>query len=183
MDIQKTKLDGAFLIQPKVFSDQRGFFLESYSKKEFLTAKIDATFVQDNHSFSMKKGVLRGLHFQYPPFAQAKLVRVIKGQVLDVIVDLRKNSKTFGHWESFELSEKNFKMLFIPRGMAHGFYVLEENTHFIYKTDNYYDAKSDGGVSWNDPDLNISWPIKNPLLSEKDQKQQSWQKFLKNNPF
>ncbi len=183
MDIQKTKFDGAFLIRPKVFNDQRGFFLESYSKKEFLAVGIDATFVQDNHSFSMEKGVLRGLHFQHPPFAQAKLVRVIKGRVLDIIVDLRKNSKTFGRWESFELSEKNFKMLFIPRGMAHSFCVLEENTHFVYKADNYYDAKSDGGIFWNDPDLNISWPIENPLISEKDQKQQSWREFLKNNPF
>jgi dTDP-4-dehydrorhamnose 3,5-epimerase len=182
-EFQKTKIEGVFLVQPMVFKDQRGFFLESYSKKDFLAAGIEVDFVQDNHSFSMDKWVIRGLHFQRPPFAQAKLVRVVKGKVLDVVVDLRKDSQTFGQWESFELSKENFQMLFIPRGMAHGFCVLEDNTHFLYKTDNYYDAKSDGGIAWNDSDLKITWPAENPTLSVKDRKQPDWQEFLKNNPF
>lgn len=183
LEFQKTKIDGVFLVTPKVFGDQRGFFLESYSQKEFLASGIEVNFVQDNHSFSPEKGVLRGLHFQKPPFSQAKLVRVVKGKVLDVVVDLRKDSLTLGRWESFELSEDNFFSVFIPKGMAHGFCVLEENTHFLYKTDNYYSAESDGGILWNDQDLKIQWPIENPILSEKDQNQLSWQEFLKNNPF
>jgi len=183
LEFQKTKIEGVFLVAPKVFGDKRGFFLESYSQKEFLVAGIDVKFVQDNHSFSAEKGVLRGLHFQRPPFSQAKLVRVVKGKVLDVVLDLRKNSPTFGQWEGFELSEDNFLSVFVPRGMAHGFCVLEENTHFLYKTDNYYSAESDGGILWNDQDLKITWPIEKPILSEKDQKQPTWQEFLKNNPF
>lgn len=183
LEFEKTKIDGVFLIKPKVFGDKRGFFLESYSEKEFLVAGIDVRFVQDNHSFSTEKGVLRGLHFQDPPFAQAKLVRVVNGSVLDVVVDLRKDSSTFGQWESFELSAENFQMLFIPRGMAHGFCVLAENTHFLYKTDNYYNVECDKGISWSDPDLNIIWPVKDPIISEKDQGQLSWKEFLKNNLF
>ncbi|MCX6761666.1 MAG: dTDP-4-dehydrorhamnose 3,5-epimerase [Candidatus Moranbacteria bacterium] len=183
LEFQKTKIEGVFLIKPKVNGDHRGFFLETYREEEFLAAGIDVKFVQDNHSFSAEKGVLRGLHFQWPPFAQAKLVRVVKGKLLDVVVDLRKDSPTFGQWESFELSEENFQMLFVPRGMAHGFCVLETDTHFLYKTDNYYNAESDAGIAWNDPELKITWPIASPILSEKDQKQQSWQEFLKNNPF
>ena len=161
-------------------SDAAWYFIP---EKAGVAGGIDARFVQDNHSFSAEKGVARGLHFQRPPFAQAKLVRVITGKVLDVVVDLRKDSKTFGQWASFELLAENFEMLFIPRGMAHGFCVLEDNTHFFYKTDEFYDAKSEGGIAWNDPDLKIDWPIANPILSEKDQKLPSWQEFLQNNPF
>jgi dTDP-4-dehydrorhamnose 3,5-epimerase len=182
-EFQKTKIEGVLLIKPQVISDHRGFFLETYREEEFLAAGIDARFVQDNHSFSVEKWVIRGLHFQRPPFAQAKLVRVVKGKVLDVVVDLRKDSPTFGEWESFELSKDNFQMLFVPHGMAHGFCVLEDNTHFLYKTDNYYDAKSEGGIYFNDSRLKISWPATNPIVSVKDQKQESWQEFLKNNPF
>lgn len=183
MEFKKTKIEGVILIQPKVFGDNRGFFLESYSQKEFEAGGIKAKFVQDNHSFSVEKGVLRGLHFQLPPFAQAKLVRVVKGKVLDVVVDLRKSSPTFGQWSAFELSEENHLSLFIPQGLAHGFCVLEPGTHFLYKTDNYYNAESDRGIAWNDPDLKIDWPVVNPILSEKDRNQTSWQDFLKNNPF
>ena len=183
MEFQKTKLEGAFLIKLQVFEDERGFFLENYSAKKFKEAGIENVFVQDNHTMSVQKGVLRGLHFQKPPYTQAKLVRVTSGKVLDVIVDLRKDSKTFGQWQSFELSAKNFLVLFVPRGFAHGFCTLEENTEFEYKCDNFYAPESDSGIIWNDGDLKIDWPIENPILSEKDQKQQTFGEFLKNNLF
>ena len=171
MEFQKTTLKNALLIQPKVFEDQRGFFLESYSKEGFKKAGIDADFVQDNHSFSVPKSVLRGLHFQKPPHAQAKLVRVTKGAVFDAIVDLREDSETFGKWEGFELSASNKLMLFVPRGFAHGFCTLEENTEFMYKVDNFYAPRSDSGIIWNDPTLNIKWPLEGePIISEKDAK-------------
>lgn len=183
MEFQKTKLEGAFLIKLQVFEDERGFFLENYSAKKFKEAGIENVFVQDNHTMSVQKGVLRGLHFQKPPYTQAKLVRVTSGKVLDVIVDLRKDSKTFGQWQSFELSAKNKWVLFVPRGFAHGFCTLEENTEFEYKCDNFYAPESDSGIIWNDKDLKIDWPIENPILSEKDQKQQTFGEFLKNNLF
>ena len=168
MEFIKTTLKGAILIKPQVFRDERGFFLESYSEKIFKDNGITANFVQDNHSLSLKKGVLRGLHFQKPPHTQAKLVRVTRGKVYDVIVDLRKNSETFGKWEGFNLSAENFHMLFVPKGFAHGFITLEDNTEFQYKCDAYYDKESEGGIIWNDPDLNINWPVENPILSDKD---------------
>lgn len=181
MEIEKTSLEGAYIIKPKVFEDERGFFAETYSKKKFEEAGIMADFVQDNHSLSVTKGVLRGLHFQNPPDAQAKLVRATKGAVYDVIVDLRKDSPTFGKWEGFELSDKNFWMLFVPRGFAHGFCTLEDYTEFQYKCDNFYAPESEGGIIWNDPDLKIFWPVENPILSEKDAKAQKFADF--NSPF
>lgn len=165
-----TTLKGAYLIKPQVFQDERGFFMETYSAKDFKAAGITADFVQDNHSMSVTKGVLRGLHFQLPGYTQAKLVRVTKGAVYDVIVDLRKDSKTYGKWEAFELTAKNFYMLFVPRGFAHGFCTLEDYTEFQYKCDNLYIPANEGGIIWNDPDLKIYWPIENPILSEKDKK-------------
>jgi dTDP-4-dehydrorhamnose 3,5-epimerase len=173
----KTKLEGVWLIKPKVFSDERGFFLESYSKKKMEEKGIAEDFIQDNHSLSVEKGVLRGLHFQKPPHTQAKLVRVTKGSVFDVAVDLRKNSPTYGQWESFKLSADNFLMLYIPRGFAHGFLTLEDNTEFQYKCDNYYDKESEGGIIWNDPKLNINWPDIEPILSEKDRLHLEFEKF------
>lgn len=170
MEFQKTKFKDVYLITPQVFEDARGFFLESYSKQEFEKNDIAIDFVQDNHSLSAQKGVLRGLHFQKPPFAQTKLVRVTRGKAYDVIVDLRKNSETFGQWEGFELSAENFQMLLIPRGFAHGFLTLADNTEFQYKCDEFYHPEADAGVIWNDPDLKIDWPLKNPILSEKDAK-------------
>lgn len=170
MEIKETSLKGAYLIKPRVFRDTRGFFLESYSRKKFAEAGIKADFVQDNHSLSVSKGVLRGMHFQGPEDTQAKLVRVIKGRVFDVIVDLRKKSETFGKWEGFELSSENFLILFVPRGFAHGFCTMEDNTEFEYKCDNFYNPEKEGGFIWNDPDLKIDWPVKNPTLSEKDGK-------------
>ena len=170
MKFQKTSLKDVFLIKPEVFGDHRGFFMESYSKKKFQEAGIEALFVQDNHSKSEKKGVLRGLHFQRAPHTQAKLVRVTKGSVYDVVVDLRKDSETFGKWEGFELSAENFQMLFVPRGFAHGFCTLEDDTEFLYKADDFYDPPSEGGIAWDDPDLKIDWPVENPVLSERDTK-------------
>jgi dTDP-4-dehydrorhamnose 3,5-epimerase len=170
MDFIKTDIDGLILIKPKVHTDHRGFFLESYSAPTFAAAGINCVFVQDNHSKSMSKGVIRGLHFQTPPVEQSKLVRVIRGAVFDVAVDLRRGSPTFGKWMGFELSERNFNMLFIPKGFAHGFCTLEENTEIVYKVDNPYSREHDAGIIWNDPDLSITWPVSEPVLSEKDEK-------------
>ena len=181
MEFIKTKLKDAWLIKPKVFQDDRGFFLESFSKKVFENQGIEGDFVQDNHSLSVEKGVLRGMHFQKNPMAQAKLVRVIRGKVLDVIVDLRFDSSTFGRWQGFELSAENFSMLFVPRGFGHGFCTLEENTEFVYKVDNFYSAEHDSGLAWNDPDLKIDWPITDPILSEKDKNQGSFKDFVNAN--
>ena len=170
MEFQKTTLKDAYLIKPQVLQDERGFFIETYSEKQFKEAGIDADFVQDNHSQSVTKGTLRGLHFQSGEDAQAKLVRVTKGAVYDVIVDLRKNSPTFGKWEGFELTDNNFYLLYVPRGFAHGFCTLADYTEFQYKCDNFYAPESEGGLIWNDPDLKIYWPIENPILSDKDKK-------------
>ncbi|PIP27051.1 MAG: dTDP-4-dehydrorhamnose 3,5-epimerase [Candidatus Moranbacteria bacterium CG23_combo_of_CG06-09_8_20_14_all_39_10] len=172
MEIVKTTLKDAYLIKPQVFQDERGFFMETYSEKKFKEMGISADFVQDNHSMSVAKGVLRGLHFQNPGDTQAKLVRVTKGAVYDVIVDLRKESETFGKWEGFELTADNFLILFVPRGFAHGFCTLEDYTEFEYKCDNFYAPASESGIIWNDSDLKIYWPIENPILSEKDKKLQ-----------
>jgi dTDP-4-dehydrorhamnose 3,5-epimerase len=177
MEFIKTTLKDAYLVKPKVFRDERGFFLESWSEKFFSEKGIDAKFVQDNHSMSLRKGVLRGLHFQLPPNDQAKLVRVTRGKVYDVIVDLRKDSPTFGKWEGFELSADGFEMLFIPRGFAHAYQTLEDNTEFMYKVDGFYAPESDSGIIWNDPTLNINWPIENPIFSEKDSKLQNFKDF------
>lgn len=168
MDFQKTTIEGLILITPKVFKDQRGFFLESYSDKAFKNVGITTVFVQDNHSRSEPSGVLRGLHFQKPPFAQCKLIRVIQGSIFDVAVDLRKNSPTFGKWLGFELTSDNYNMLLVPQGFAHGFCTLVPGTEVQYKVDNFYSPEHDSGIRWNDPDLNIPWPIKEPVLSAKD---------------
>lgn len=183
MEFQKIKLENAYLIKPQIFEDKRGFFLESYSKREFEKNGIMTDFVQDNHSMSVQKGVLRGFHFQLMPNTQAKLVRVASGSVYDVIIDLRKKSKTFGQWQGFELSAKNFLILFVPRGFAHGFCTLEDSTKFEYKCDNFYAPESDSGIIWNDPDLKINWPIISPILSEKDKNLITFKEFIKNNPF
>ncbi len=184
MEFQKTNLKDVFLIKPQVFQDERGFFTESYNQKKFQEAGIDVKFVQDNHSLSKQKGVLRGLHFQLPPHSQAKLVRVTSGTVYDAVADLRKDSETFGKWQGFELTAKNFQMLFVPRGFAHGFCTLEENTEFLYKCDNFYAPEHDSGIIWNDLDLKIDWPLEgDPIVSEKDSRHQTFKEFIKNNPF
>lgn len=170
-EFTNTSLKGVKIITPAVFEDQRGFFAETYHRKDFLSAGIDCDFVQDNHSKSVKN-VLRGLHYQIN-FPQSKLVRCIKGEVLDVMVDIRKNSPTFGKWESVILSEKNRKQLFIPKGFAHGFLTLSDEAELLYKVDDYYHPNDEGGIIWNDKTLNINWCVPKgvtPILSEKDQK-------------
>lgn len=165
----ETELKGCFIIEPKVFEDERGYFFESFNQKVFCESiGQEVTFVQDNQSFS-KKGVLRGLHFQKGEHAQAKLVRVLQGSVLDVAVDLRKGSKTYGKYISVELTSDNKKQLFIPRGFAHGFVVLSETAHFFYKCDNYYKRDAEGGIRYNDS-INIDWilPEEELILSERD---------------
>jgi len=167
MEIVKTKIPDLHIIKPRVFEDNRGYFFESYNKNTFLMNGIDQNFVQDNESKS-SKGVLRGLHFQKPPFSQGKLVRVMQGAVIDVAVDLRKASPTYGEWVAVELNHKNKWMYWIPPGFAHGFVTLEDDTVFFYKCTNVYNKESEGSILWNDPDLNIDWKVANPLLSEKD---------------
>ncbi len=169
MKFIKTNIPDLTIIEPKVFGDQRGYFLESFNAKQFEENIYKVDFIQDNESKS-SKGVLRGLHFQKPPFEQAKLVRCVKGSVMDVAVDLRKNSPTYGKYEAVELSEENKRQLFVPRGFAHGFVVLSEEAIFSYKVDNWYAPDSDSGIIWNDMDLNINWKIEtqNILLSDKD---------------
>jgi dTDP-4-dehydrorhamnose 3,5-epimerase len=169
LNLIKTSIQDLVLIQPDVFPDQRGYFFESFQKEKFLNLGIDAEFVQDNESMS-QKNVLRGLHFQLPPFAQGKLVRVVKGAVLDVAVDLRKSSRTYGKWVSVTLDAKNKLMAWIPVGFAHGFLTLEDDTIFQYKCTNYYNKASEAGIIWNDPTLGIEWGTKEPLVSEKDLK-------------
>jgi dTDP-4-dehydrorhamnose 3,5-epimerase len=167
MNFEKIAISGLCVISPRVFDDPRGYFFESYSKKTFVEAGITDDFVQSNQSLS-QKGVLRGLHFQTPPFAQSKLVRVIQGAVLDVAVDIRLNSPTYGQHYSIVLSEQNKKMFYVPVGFAHGFLTLEDNTIFSYKCGNYYNKASEQGILWNDATLNIDWGIVDPVLSEKD---------------
>ena len=171
MNVIKTKIEGVVIIQPRVFRDDRGYFFESFSQQRFNELVAPVTFVQDNESRSTY-GVLRGLHFQKPPYAQSKLVRVVKGVVLDVAVDLRKDSPTFGQYEQVLLSEDNKRQFFIPQGLAHGFVVLSPEAVFQYKCDNYYAPQAEGSVRWDDPQININWqlPLGDILLSEKDKK-------------
>ena len=169
MNVIKTPIDGIVIIEPRIFKDARGYFFESFNQEEFEKKVCHTRFVQDNESKSCY-GVVRGLHFQKPPFAQSKLVRVVRGAVLDVAVDIRKGSPTFGHHVAVELTEENHSQLFIPRGFAHGFSVLSEEVVFQYKCDNFYVPQSEGAIAWDDPDLGIDWriPIDKVLLSEKD---------------
>ena len=167
MEIIKTPIKGLLVIKPRIFGDDRGYFFESWSKQSFAEVGLNLDFVQDNQSLS-GKGVLRGLHFQSPPYAQGKLVRVIKGAVLDVAVDIRKESPTYGQYFSVELSEENKTIAWIPSGFAHGFLTLQDNTIFSYKCSGVYNKESEGALLWNDKDLNINWEINNPLVSEKD---------------
>ncbi|MGZ3866187.1 MAG: dTDP-4-dehydrorhamnose 3,5-epimerase [Bacteroidia bacterium] len=167
MVAEKTFIEGLLVIKPKVFEDERGYFFESFNEKLLEEVGLHAKFVQDNQSLS-QKNVLRGMHFQAPPFAQGKLVRVIKGAALDVVVDIRKGSPTYGKTFSIELNEQNKTMLWVPEGFAHGFCTLQDNTIFYYKCTNYYNKASEGSIAWNDPALNIAWNITNPVLSDKD---------------
>ena len=170
MNVIRTEIEGVLVIEPQVFGDERGYFFESFNAEQFLAQTgVEVTFVQDNESRS-KRGVLRGLHFQREPYAQAKLVRVVQGRVLDVAVDIRPESPTFGRYVAVELSGENKRQLFIPKGFAHGYVVLEDDTVFQYKCDEFYHPESEDGISWNDPQIAVEWgfPENEVILSEKD---------------
>jgi dTDP-4-dehydrorhamnose 3,5-epimerase len=177
MEIVRTPIEGLLVIKPDVFEDTRGYFFESYNREKFLQHGINVEFMQDNESKSGKH-VLRGLHFQDPPYEQGKLVRVMQGSVLDVAVDIRKGSPTYGQWASIELSGGNKWMYWIPAGFAHGFLTLEDNTIFFYKCTNIYHKDSEGSIRWNDPDLAINWGIDTPVISDRDSKSPFFRDFI-----
>ena len=164
----ETELEGVYILESTVFEDHRGFFMESYNKRDFEEIGLFFDFVQDNHSLSVQAGVLRGLHFQLNPKAQTKVVRCLKGVIYDVVVDIRKGSPTFGKWIGVILSEYNKRQIVVPKGFAHGILTLVPNTEILYKVDEYYSPEHDRAIRWNDPELKINWPIKEPILSEKD---------------
>ena len=168
MNVIETTLAGVLILEPKVFGDARGWFMESWSKKKMEDAGIFVDFVQDNHSFSAEKGTLRGLHYQLNPMAQAKLLRVSRGTIFDVAVDIRRGSPTYAKWVGIELSAENHRQLFIPRGFAHGFITLTNDVEVLYKADNLYAPEYDGNIRWDDPEIGIKWPIAPVVLSEKD---------------
>ncbi len=180
MKIIDTFIEGLKIIEPDVFKDNRGYFYESYNEKRFFDAGLTMKFVQDNESMS-QKDVVRGLHFQLPPYSQGKLIRVIQGEVMDVAVDLRKNSPTYGKHYSIVLSSENKLMFYIPEGFAHGFKTMKDNTIFSYKCTNLYNKASESGIIWNDDSLQIDWNIENPILSDKDKVNQRFEDF--NSPF
>ena len=183
VNVAKTDLDGVVVITPRRFEDSRGYFSETYNARALAGAGIETQFVQDNQSLSIEAGTVRGLHFQAPPFAQSKLVRVLAGAIIDVAVDARKKSATYGRWTAATLSADNGAQLFVPQGFLHGFITLEPNTIVAYKVDNFYDSNADGAVIWNDPDLGIDWGALagEAKLSDKDANAQSWREF--NSPF
>ena len=170
MDIKTTKLPGVLLLKPRRFADERGYFVETYNTQRFRQSGIMVQFVQDNQSFSLRKGTVRGLHFQLPPAVQAKLIRVLRGSIFDVAVDLRLESPTYGQWLAEEISAQGGEQVFVPRGFAHGFCTLEPNTEVAYQVDSYYALASESGIIWNDPSLNIPWPVvlNEAILSDKD---------------
>ena len=178
MKFNEFAIPGVFEIIPDPHFDERGFFMRILDVNLFNTYGVNRDWVQENHSRSEQKGIIRGLHFQFPPFSETKLIRCISGAVLDVFVDLRKGSKTFGEWDSIELNDKNKKMALIPRGFAHGFCTLTDVSEVIYKVDNYYSRENEEGLIWNDPDLNISWPVVHPILSQKDKNNLTFKKFI-----
>ncbi len=177
MEIIKTQIEGLLIIEPTVFKDDRGYFFESYNEQRYHEAGIMDVFVQDNQSCS-QKGVVRGLHFQKPPYAQAKIVRVLRGAVRDFAVDIRKGSPTYGKYVSTLLSAENFRQFYIPAGFAHGFTALEDDTVFAYKCSNFYNKASEGCIMFNDKDLNIDWQIENPITSEKDMHGEAFATFV-----
>ena len=168
MKVTECRLAGVKIIEPRVFQDNRGFFLESYNRNNYSKYGIDQDFVQDNHSKSVKN-TLRGLHYQINP-GQDKIVRVIAGEVFDVVVDIRRNSPTYGQWEGFILSAENKLLIYVPKGFAHGFCVLSDSAEFVYKCSEYWSPKDERGIVWNDPDINVRWPLTDPILSAKDLK-------------
>lgn len=179
MEIKERELKGVFEISLIPFLDERGFFMRTYDDKILKEAGLNYYWVQENHSRTLNKGTIRGLHFQMPPFAETKLIRCIKGRILDVFVDLRIDSKTFGKWDSIELSEDNFKMILVPRGFAHGFLTLTDDCQVVYKVDNFYSSHHECGIIWNDSDLRINWNVENPILSKKDSNNMTFAEFTK----
>lgn len=182
MQVEPTELPGVLIIVPRVFGDARGFFFESYNQETFRAHGIDTVFVQDNHSKSVR-GTLRGLHFQLAPAAQVKLIRCVRGAIWDVAVDIRVGSPTFSKWVGVELTADNFRQLYIPIGFAHGFCVLSEEAEVLYKTSYVYSPSHERGIIWNDPMLNIAWPVAEPLLSARDQRAGSLADYLSGEPF
>lgn len=168
MEVIKTDIDEVLIVKPDVFGDNRGWFMETYSYEKYKKLGIDVKFVQDNRSRTESKGTVRGLHFQKEPYAQSKLVTCTRGSLLDVVVDLRKNSKTYKKWVAVELSEENKLQLFVPKGFAHGFLSLDDETELLYKVDNYYNKESDRSIRFDDPEIGVDWGIKKPILSKKD---------------
>ena len=178
MNILEKKIKGVYEIILTPLNDERGYFMRTYDYKVFEYFGIHRDWVQENHSRSEKKGIIRGLHFQFPPYNESKLIRCIKGAVLDIYLDLRKDSPSFGRWETVELSEQNKKMLFLPRGFAHGFCTLTEVSEVVYKVDNFFSKDHDSGIRWNDPTLRMRWPVENPVISEKDMKLMTFDEFV-----
>ena len=170
MQVTKTALEGVLILEPKVFGDSRGWFMETWSARKFEAAGLNFNFVQDNQSYSAQKGTLRGLHYQTAPFAQAKLVRCTRGKLLDVAVDIREGSETFAKWVAVELTAENKKQLMIPRGFAHGFLTLTDDVEIQYKADNFYAPTCDGNIRWNDSEIKIEWPFAPTILADKDAK-------------
>lgn len=178
MIIRGRILQGTYEITLEPKTDERGFFMRTYDRKIFQKYGLDRNWIHENHSKSIKKGIIRGLHFQFPPYTESKLVRCVRGTIFDVFVDLRKNSPTFGRWDFVELSEENKKMIYIPRGFAHGFCTLTDVSEVVYKVDNNYMPDAEGGIIWNDKKLNINWPAKTPILSKKDADLPSMDEFI-----
>ena len=178
MIIKKGKIKGIFEINLEPHKDYRGFFMRTYDEKIFGNHRLCKSWVQESHSYSKKKDILRGLHFQFPPYTETKLIRTATGEIFTVVVDLRKGSPTFGKWESMIISESNNKMIYIPRGFALGMSTLTDNCTLLYKIDNYYAPESQGAIKWNDPDIRIIWPVKNPIISERDSKAMSFKEFV-----
>ena len=170
MKVTETKLKGVYVVEPQVFGDARGWFMESWSKRKLEEAGLKVEFLQDNQSYSSQKGILRGLHYQQNPMCQAKMVRCTRGKIFDVAVDIRQGSPQYAQWVGVELSAENKKQLFIPRGFAHGFITLTDDVEVQYKADNYYAPECDGNVRWDDPEIGIEWPIQPVILSDKDEK-------------
>ncbi|WP_047150870.1 dTDP-4-dehydrorhamnose 3,5-epimerase [Aneurinibacillus tyrosinisolvens] len=168
MNLIPTRFEGLMVLEPKLFGDARGYFMESYNERVFSDKNLYFDFVQDNQSLSREAGVIRGLHYQLNPKAQTKVVRVLRGAIYDVVVDIRKGSSTFGEWQGFILSEENRRQLLVPKGFAHGFCTITAETIVAYKVDEYYSPEHDRGIIWNDPNLKIDWPTSQPILSDKD---------------
>lgn len=176
--IESRRISGVFEIGLVSHSDERGYFMRTFDEKQFLNMGLNFNWSQENHSRTDVKNTVRGLHFYLPPYSEAKMIRVIRGRIFDVVVDLRKTSPTFSCWESFALNDEDFKWLYIPAGFAHGFCTLDQRTEILYKNEKYFSPEIDSGIFWNDPDLNIPWPVKTPLVSDKDKGLMSMRKFI-----